>query len=278
MDRRAMACCRHSLRRLMGSPRIWALQILCVLCFDRYIAPIRALLIGEGLRISWPALMVFFLNDSWLSVMLALGLLLLLFDVPPRDEAQKYLLLRSGRAAWARGQLYYVLCATALYMVAMALILLAWIAPYVDWTTGWSDGIMAFVDGAYEVYDSLINYDPWIVRVYTPLQALAIEAGLHYVCFAALGFAMCLVNAAAGGRAGFLVAAAPAMFDVVITEYFSTSVYYFSPLTLTRLSCLDYGDGRMCPTVAYAAIVLLLLAAVLGALFVFVYGRKEVHQ
>lgn len=80
------------------------------------------------------------------------------------------------------------------------------------------------------------------------------------------------------GRAGFLVAAAPAMFDVVITEYFSTSVYYFSPLTLTRLSCLDYGDGRMCPTVAYAAIVLLLLAAVLGALFVFVYGRKEVHQ
>ena len=44
MDRRAMACCRHSLRRLMGSPRIWALLILCVLCFDRYIAPIRALL------------------------------------------------------------------------------------------------------------------------------------------------------------------------------------------------------------------------------------------
>mgnify|MGYP001020156750 CR=1 FL=1 len=66
-----------------SSPRVLALLILCVLCFDRYIAPIRALLIGEGLRISWPALMVFFLNDSWLSVMLALGLLLLLFDVPP---------------------------------------------------------------------------------------------------------------------------------------------------------------------------------------------------
>ncbi len=278
MDRKAMACCRHSLRRLLGSPRIWALLILAVLSFDRYLAPIRTLMIDENLRVSWPALMVFFLNDSWISVMLALGLLLLLFDVPPRDEAQKYLLLRAGRAAWARGQLYYVLAATACYMVAMALILLIWIAPWADWTLGWSDGIMAFVDGAYEVYDSLINYDPWIVRVYAPIEALAIEAALHYVCFAMLGFAMCLVNAAAGGRAGFLVAAAPAMFDVVITEYFSTSVYYFSPLTLTRLSCLDYGDGRMCPPVLYAAAVLAALAAVLGALFVFVYGRKEVHQ
>ena len=278
MDRRATACCRHSLRRLMGSARIWALLILCALCFDRYVAPIRALLVDEGLRVSWPALMVFFLNDSWLSVMLTLGLLLLLFDVPPRDEAQKYLLLRAGRGAWARGQLYYVLAATAIYMAAMALMLLAWIAPYVEWTLGWSDGIMAFVEGAFQVYDSLINYDPWIVRAYSPLGALALEAGLHYLCFAALGFAMCLVNAAAGGRAGFLVAAAPAMFDVVITEYFPTSVYYFSPLTLTRLSCLDYGDGRMCPPPAYAAVALALLALALGALFAFVYGRKEVHQ
>ena len=45
---------------------------------------------------------------------------------------------------------------------------------------------MAFVEGAFQVYDSLINYDPWIVRAYSPLGALALEAGLHYLCFAAL--------------------------------------------------------------------------------------------
>lgn len=278
MDRKAMACCRHGLRRLTSSPRVLALLILCVLCFDRYIAPIRALLIDKDLGISWPALLVFLLNDSWISVMTTLGLLLLLFDVPHRDESQRYLLLRAGRRAWARGQLYYILAASAIYLVAMSLITLAWIAPWTEWTLGWSTGIQAFVDGAYEVYDSLLNYDPWILSSYSPLGALAIEMGLHYVCFVALGFAMCLINAAVGSRAGFLVAAAPAMVDVVITEYFGTWSYYFSPLTLTRLSCLDYGDGRHCPTVGYAAFMLVGLALILGLLFVRVYGRKEVHS
>lgn len=277
MDKRAWACCRHSLRTLIATPRIWAVLILCVLCIDRYLAPITDMMTAEGARISWAGLAVFLLNDSWVSAMAALGLLILLFDVPRRDEAQKYLLMRAGRRAWARGQLYYVLCAAALYMAALGLILLAWIAPWIDWTSGWSPAIEQFVDGAYEVYDSMIYYDPWILRAYSPLGALALEGALHYILFAALGFAMCLVNAAAGSRAGFLIAAAPVLADTVITEYFPVSATYFSPATLTRLSCLDYGDEMLRPSAGYALFALLLLAAVLGALFVCVYGRKEVH-
>ncbi|MGN0801318.1 MAG: hypothetical protein ACI4MF_01850 [Candidatus Faecivicinus sp.] len=278
MDRRAWACCRHSLRTLVCTPRIWALLILCLLCLDRYLAPITDMMSAEGLRVSWAGLTVFLLNDSWISAMTALGLLLLLFDVPRRDDAQKYLLLRAGRRAWARGQLYYVLCAAALYMLALGAIVMIWIAPWLEWTLGWSATIEQFVDGAYEVYDSMLNYDFWILRAYSPLGALLLEVLLHYVCFAMLGFVMCLVNAAAGSRAGFLIAAIPVMVDTVIEEYFSGAAYYFSPMTLTRLSCLDYGDGMMRPSAEYALILLALLAAIFGALFVHVYGRKEVHQ
>lgn len=278
MDKRALACCRHSLRQLASSPRLWALLILCVLCFDRYLSPIRALLVAENIRISGIALIVFLLNDSWISVMAALGLLILLFDVPRQDASQKYLLLRAGRRAWARGQLYYILCATAIYCLALGAITLAWMGPWLDWTMGWSEAIERFVDGAYEVYDSLLNYDPWILRAYSPLSALAVEGLLHYICFAMLGILMCLVNAAIGSKAGFLAAAAPVMIDTVIMEYFSPPVYYYSPLTLTRLSCLDYGDERMCPPAIYAFAVLTLLAVLLGVLFVRIYGRKEVHQ
>ena len=69
MRNRTLACAAHNLRRLMASPRNWALLILAVLCFDRYIAPIRALMVDEGITIGWPALMVFLLNDSWLTVL-----------------------------------------------------------------------------------------------------------------------------------------------------------------------------------------------------------------
>lgn len=278
MRKRAWACCRHSLMTLTTSPRIWALLILCILSFDRYLAPITDMMTAENLRVSWSGLVVFLLNDSWVSAMITLGLLLLLFDIPRRDEAQKYLLIRAGRRAWACGQLYYILCLTALYMVSLGLILLAWIAPWFDWTLGWSAAIERFVNGAYEVYDSMLNYDPWILRAYSPIGAMLITVLLHYLCFAMLGFLMCLINGTLGSRAGFLIAAAPAMFDVVITQYFSETAYYFSPLTLTRLSALDYGDGMMRPPVLYAFCVLILLAALLGWLFVRIYGRKEVHQ
>lgn len=278
MDKRAWACCRHSLRMLTSSPRLWALLILCLLCFDRYLAPITALATNEGLRIGWAGVSVFLLNDSWVGAMTTLGLLMLLFDVPRTDPAQKYLLLRSGRRAWAWGQLLYILCATAIYLAALGLILLAWIAPWFDWSLGWSSAIESFVGGADQIYDSMIAYDPWLVRVYSPIGALTLELVLHYICFVMLGFAMCLANGTLGNRAGFLIAAAPAMLDVVISEYFSEAANYFSPLTLTRLSCLDYGDGMLRPSVGYALIALTLLAVLLGWLCLRIYGRKEIRQ
>lgn len=278
MNRRAWACCRHSLLTLTSSPRLWALLILCILCFDRYLAPITDMMTAEGLTIGWAGIAVYLLNDGWVSAMVTLGLLLLLFDVPRRDEAQKYLLMRAGRKAWARGQLCYVLCVTAVYLLALGVILMAWLLPWLDWSRGWSETVLRFVNGADEVYDSMLSYDPWLVRAYSPVGAILIEGLLHYICYAMLGFVMCLVNGAIGSRAGFLIASVPAMLDVVITGYFSEAAYYFSPLTLTRLSCLDYGDEMLRPTVGYAFIVLTLLALAFGALFVRIYARKEVHQ
>lgn len=278
MDKRAWACCRHSLRTLTSSPRLWALLILGLLCFDRYLAPITALAADERLRIGWMGLTVFLLNDSWITAMAALGLLMLLFDIPRTDAAQKYLLMRSGRRAWARGQIYYILCITAVYMAALGLILLAWILPWLDRSMGWSSAIERFVNGADQVYDSMISYDPWLLRTYSPLGALAVEVLLHYICFVMLGFVMCLFNGTLGSRAGFLIAAVPAMFDVVVNEYFGEAANYFSPVTLTRLSCLDYGDGMLRPTAGYAFIVLTLLAVFFGWLCLRIYGRKEIRQ
>lgn len=278
MDKRAWACCRHSLRMLTSSPRLWALLILCLLCFDRYLAPITALAADEGLRIGWAGLTVFLLNDSWVSAMVTLGLLMLLFDVPRTDAAQNYLLLRSGRSAWARGQVYYILCATAFYMAALGLILLAWIAPWIDFSAGWSSVIERFTNGADQIYDSMIGYDPWLIRAYSPIGALTLEVLLHYICFVMLGFVMCLFNATLGSRSGFLIAAAPAMFDIVAAEYFGEAAFYFSPASLARLSCLDYGDGMMRPSAGYAIIVLVLLAVLFGRLCLRACGRKEMRQ
>lgn len=277
MRNKTITCTMHNLRRLTSSPRNWALLILAVLCFDRYITPIRALMVDEGITIGWPALMVFFLNDSWLTALAGLGLLVLLFDLPMTDEAQKYLLIRSGRGAWARGQILYILIATAIYMLILGLLTLVWILPWIDWTLGWSDAIMRFVDGAYEVYDSMLNYDPWLISSYSALGAFSIQAALHFICFAALAMLMALINSLLGNRIGILFAMFPLMVDTVITEFFGAHAWYFSPVTLTRLSCLDYGDGIMSPPVSYAFIFLFIFMILVAVLFVRIHRKKEIR-
>lgn len=277
MRNRTIACARHNLRRLLSSPRNWALLIIAVLCFDRYIAPIRALMVDESITIGLPALLVFFMNDSWLTALAGIGLLVLLFDLPMADEAQKYLLIRAGRGAWARGQILYILSATAIYMLIIALLLLIWILPWIDWTLGWSDTILRFVDGAYEVYDSMLDYDPWLISCYSAFGAFTIEALLHFICFAMLAVVMGLFNSLIGNRAGFLIAMIPLMADTVMTEFFSVPVWYFSPVTLTRISCLDYGDGMMRPTVLYAFLVLTALLIAACGVFTLVHRKKEIR-
>ena len=277
MRNRTLACAAHNLRRLTASPRNWALLILAVLCFDRYIAPIRALMVDEGITIGWPALMVFLLNDSWLTVLAGLGLLVLLFDLPMADEAQKYLLIRSGRGAWARGQIVYILLATAIYMLVLGVLVLLWILPWIDWTWGWSDTIMRFVDGAYEVYDSMLDYDPWLISSYSVLSAFGIQVALHFICFATLAVVMAFFNSLVGNRAGFLFAMGPLMADTVMTEFFGVHVWYFSPVTLTRLSCLDYGDGMMRPSVGYAFVFLTAWLVLFILSFLRLHRRKEIR-
>jgi len=66
-------------------------------------------------------------------------------------------------------------------------------------------------------------------------------------------------------------------FDLMVQEYFSESTYYFSPLTLCRLSGLDYGDQMGRPSVIAAFLVLTAAIALLGMLFVRGARRREVN-
>jgi len=272
------ACCRHDLRRLAGAPRAWAVLILTLLYVENQFAPIRLMLTTESLALSWPGMTVYLFSDAQSTMMAGLGLLLLLFDAPFTDETQRYIISRAGRGAWGRGQVLYVMCVCALYTLAFSLALLLFQAPWTDWSSGWSSGLNALAkERYYEIYNTMIEYDPWLMDVFTPLSGMALELTLRALAFAALALIQYVVNIMGGGRVGFLIAAAPLLFDSVIEEFFGVTAYYFSPVTLSRLPALDYGDEMGRPPIWYAFLVLTLLAAGLAALGVHLSKRREIQ-
>ena len=277
MYRSAWVCCFHNMRRLLTTPRTWAVVLLLPLFLDGQMQPIRYMLLVEGQKVSLAGMLVYLLNDSQVTLLGGLLLMMLLFDVPMTDETQKYIMIRTGRASWAHGHALYILMVTTLYLLLFCASTAALLAPYLDWSGGWGTGIDALTDGMYEVYDSMLNYDPWLIRVYSPLGGALLSLGLKFLGFLALSMLMCAVNVLFRTRLGFLVPAALLMLDSVADEYFTESLYYLSPISLTRLSFLDYGDGMGRPPVWYGAAVLLGLCAMLAALTIYFCRRREIR-
>ncbi len=274
---RSLTCCLHNLRRLMSTPRAWVALIVCVLFFRNEFMPIRLLLQDERMTISWAGLLMYLFNDPAVTMITAMMLLMLVFEAPMVDETQRYIISRTGRASWARGQIGYLLAATFLFMLFQMLVVLMLVLPWADWT-GWGTGLKALVeDGMYEVYDTMLNYDVWLMRAFTPFSGALLSMTLHYLAYACLALLLCAVNALARNRLGFLVAAAPVMLDYVADEYFSGNILYALPVTLSRLSQLDYGDEMGRPPVWYAYAFLGLLLTILLVVCYRLLRKREIY-
>lgn len=274
--KRAWSCCRHDLRRLTGTPRAWAVLILTILFVENQFTPIRQMLVAEGLTLSFPGMALYMLCDAQVTLMLGLGLIMLLFDAPFLDETQRYVIARSGRGSWGLGQVLYVGLSTFMYLMIFLLCLMALQAPWTDWSGGWSGALDELVNyGAYEYYNTMLDYDSWLMQVYTPWGGLALTLLLHLLAFSFLGLLMYAINCLGRQRLGFLPCVGLLLWDALMEEFFMAETHYFSPVTLSRLTALDYGDQMGRPPLWYALAALALLAGLTGAICVRLSCRKE---
>lgn len=276
MRKNAWICCLNTLRRLIVTPRTWAVLIVSILFLENQFAPIRALLADEQLTMSWPGLLLYLFNDPTVTFFSGALFLMLIFDAPATDEMQRYIILRTGRGAWALGHIGFLLIVTALYLLAQALIVLALMLPWADFSGDWSGGLLAFVeDGAYEVYDSMLNYDLWLMRLYSPIGGALRVLSLHFLAYLFLALLLCAGNGASGARAGFLLSSAVLLLDLFADEYFPVFASYFSPVTLSRPSALDLMDQMGKPPLWYAYLSLAALCALMGLFLYRLLRRKE---
>ena len=273
--------CKGCFWRLIGSARFWAVLIVTALYLDRVISPIRELALARGLTLTFQGFAVYLLNDSTATALMMAACLALLFDLPCTDELQRYLMLRTGRRRWAGGQLLYIACAVTAYLLCALAISALMLLPCLKWGAGWG-GMREIVEEiGYDGFGDTVGmlyYDVWLPRSYeSPAAALAAELLAHIPAFTLVASIVMCLNLYLSRRLGYIGAAIPIGLDIMLQEYFGVGVSYVSPLTLCRLSGLDYGDDMGRPPLWYAAVFLIAALALASAVFIRGVRHREVR-
>ena len=126
MRNKMLACLRYNIKKLLASPVTYLVIVLTILFVDREILPVRNYLRDSGDLISWPGLLTYLLDYAPLTLLMGLAIIALLAPLPMTDEAQVYIMVRSGRRSWARAQVAMIFVVSVAYMILVSLAVLLW--------------------------------------------------------------------------------------------------------------------------------------------------------
>ncbi|MEG1515466.1 MAG: hypothetical protein RSD95_11315 [Clostridia bacterium] len=273
--RRAFACTRYGLYKLLSKPKLLAALLFMYLYMDNHLDAISAFLTQYGEKVNGFGLFSQLLADPYFVLVAGLVLLLILGDAPFYDGAQCAVLLRAGRMPWLIGQIGYIMVVTGLYLVALVLLQHVVLNGQVEYAKHWGRALntLAKPSVAMEhgvtapIYEGIVTN--WTVR-----RCFALSMTLRWVAYVITALIMFAVNLRWRGYLGVFFALFVLLMDIVIETGMPYALYIASISSLARLSILDFGYNPYLPDAEISMTVLSL--AFFGAIaLALLVGRKS---
>lgn len=150
-----------------------------------YLCIYTAIGLNNGTKIT-PCVLLLLFQDGTMGVNLAkvmvyLGIILILSEIPFIDETTPYLMTRSKRDAWWRGECLYIWTATFLYMVFLTVVSILIVLPTVTWNELWGSTIASILK------NSSVPIPVEVVMVFYPSATLGMTFITGWVSMAVLG-------------------------------------------------------------------------------------------
>lgn len=263
--RGVMTCLKYDLKRLMCSLRFYLAIALVLFVMWDYLMPVKrwAASVAHGVA---PWLFPYLTNGLFTQMIIMCGLVFILCDAPFLDDAQPFIIIRSGREAWCVGQLLYILVTSLLYTCAIAIGSTLLLIPNLELNLSWGKVINTLAMGQVEL-DSFLNFSPDILVSFTPVAATALSVFYCWLGCSCLGVIQFFFNLGGNRMIGNVVAGALVLQDLFSMVILPIGSEYFSLVSLTRfgilLSDLAFGNpGNM----IYSAVFLTMLALLFALL------------
>lgn len=260
-------CASSNFRKWPTMPQMRLIPIMILIFAAGNLSGILELSQAAGVRIT-PWILPHFFNLPIMTVVYGFLTTFFFADAPFRDSFSQFLEVRVGKHNWIRGQVLYVLEASAVYAIFYLLITLLVILPRIYITANWGELIryMAYGQGvtfhldSYEVSVSGISFYGGILEVFSPLEAMALSMLLLFLVSAFLGLLIFAFQTLFGRGVG-VVAAGFLTFLSYFCCYvgwimFEGRLLYISPVNWICMGYLDILGTGTGPDILYAVAVL----------------------
>lgn len=187
-----MGICRKERMIVKGQLIKWKGNVPILMAFGMEIILLIQYLWGyteiglkSGTKIT-PCVLFLLFQDGTIGVNLAkvmvyLGAVLILSEAPFMDEVSPYVIMRSKRSAWWKGECLYIWLATFLYMAFLVIISILIVLPTVTWNGLWGSTI------AHILKNSNIPISTEIVKVFYPSATLGMTFLSGWISMVFLG-------------------------------------------------------------------------------------------
>ncbi len=248
----------YSLKKTFTSSKIYIVMILSFMYVQFMVNPVKVF--AENVQIGVSPYVFPFLLTSDYSVKIFLLLVMLLFcNAPFMDEAQLYILIRTGRRKWCAGQILYIMLLSGFYVLLLILFTVIALIPELSLETGWGKVINTFAQtGIAPAHGIPIPFDYSVILKYEPITAMILEGFLCWLLFILFGNLIFTINMQISKFAGNAIAAALIFFQMM-SEEISPVLTYFSPASWVSLSFLDLNNTNQYPGISYALTAMIII-------------------
>lgn len=272
--RSCFTICKNGFRKWSCNYRIYVLFLLLLIFVHHYVRPFYDVSVRVERDLPL-AIFPFLTNGTMTQIIIMFGMLFLFCDAPFTDNSQLYTIIRSGKERWAVGQILYILSASALYLLVIALLSIFMLLPNVDFADKWGSIFSTLAQGG-NLGNISLSIPQRIVAQYTPVEAMVTSFLLEWGAVVFLALLLFAISLHANRIVGIVSVSVLILFDTVVSTNLPYWYYKLSPVSMARLTTLDALGSQGRPTLLYAGLFYCLGILLLSAICIISVRKKAV--
>lgn len=208
-----------------------------------------------------PYLFPFLIQNRFLQTIIAIGLVFILSDVPVINDSTIYLVVRSSRRNWIKGQMLYIVLESFAFLICVVVLTIIILFPHLAFSIEWGKGIstLAQTNAAEQFGGNALDYH--MMTAFTPLEAMFFSILVSWTMGIFIGLLImafnCLVSSITlGPLMGGLITLLP---QLAVNFSDLHLIYFFAPPTWMDITLFRLSYESKLPTLPYVICFFLIM-------------------